>query len=125
MKQQTHSSSDAVSGQIIGEFSAALREVYFGSRKADERIQQFIALAAQPFKASNGAPSARFNSFYPARATHETSIEFAEKRQLARVAGVLSVLRYRVYRVGDVRPAGPVHPQGHRDVAGRVRPSCG
>ena len=43
------SHADLVGGneRLPGVFSAALRELYFGSRKADERIRQFIALAGR------------------------------------------------------------------------------
>ncbi|KAA1011456.1 chemotaxis protein [Paraburkholderia panacisoli] len=41
----TQAHADLVSGneRLPGVFSQALRELYFGNRKADERIQQFIA----------------------------------------------------------------------------------
>ena len=43
------SHADLVGGneRLPGVFSAALHELYFGSRKADERIRQFIALAGR------------------------------------------------------------------------------
>ncbi|MEW6345879.1 MAG: type IV pili methyl-accepting chemotaxis transducer N-terminal domain-containing protein [Pseudomonadota bacterium] len=43
--ERAHADLVGGNGHLPGVFSAALREVYFGNRRADERIQQFIALA--------------------------------------------------------------------------------
>lgn len=43
--ERAHADLVGGNGRLPGVFSAALHEVYFGNRKADERIQQFIALA--------------------------------------------------------------------------------
>jgi hypothetical protein len=43
--EQAHADLVGGNARLPGVFSAALRELYSGSRKADERIQQFIALA--------------------------------------------------------------------------------
>src|ERR1700687_2389739 len=82
--------------------------------------------AAFPHKVGTSVLIALFNNLRHTRETHEKPAEFAIERLLARVARVSLLLRYRFPRVGDVRAARAVHPQGYRDVSRRTRlPGCG